>query len=205
MGKRYNWFKCLEQRGQSILIVALAIPIFMFVLAIVFDVGMYFVQASRLQNTADSAALAGVAVYTNNCTTKLISKPSDMDFDVSFTEKVSGTEYTFDPIDDKRDADNRANTYVKTNSDDSLTLDTDASGLWYAPITVTLVDKSKASYTGLYCYRVDLEEPVPLNFAKYFGFDSLDVKASAVALAIPTANTEPDEDYEKVTYNFRED
>ena len=53
--------------------LALSLPIFMFLLAIVFDVGMYFVQASRLQNVADSAALAGVGAYTNNCVTKLIN------------------------------------------------------------------------------------------------------------------------------------
>ena len=194
MGKRYNPFKRFGQSGQSILIVALALPIFMFLLAIVFDVGMYFVQASKLQNAADSAALAGVAVYTNNCTTKLISKPSDMDFEESFDTSVSGTEYTFDPIDDKNDADSQANTYIQKNRSDLTLKDNGDTGLWYSPITVTLVDKSTASYTGLYCYRVDLKEPVPLNFAKYFGFDSFDVTASAIALAIPTANTVPEED-----------
>ena len=184
MGKRYNLFKRFGQRGQSILMVALSLPIFMFLLAIVFDAGMYFVQASKLQNVADSAALAGVAVYTNKTKTNLIAKPTD-EFDESFTKKgLSGYEYAFDPIDDKADADAKAAMYIKTNSNDELTLDANGeSGLWYAPYITTLVDGSKATYNGIYVYRVDLKEEVPLNFAKYFGLDWFDVKASATALA----------------------
>lgn len=194
MGKRHNLFKRLGQRGQSIIITALALPIFMFLLAIVFDVGMYFVQASKLQNAADSAALAGVAVYTNNCTTKLIGRPSGMDFQESFDTKVSGTEYTFDPVDDKNEADTEADTYIQKNESDINLKSNADTGLWYSPITVTLVDKSTASYTGLYCYRVDLKEAVSLTFARFFGIDDFDVTASAVALAIPTAETKPDDD-----------
>ena len=184
MGKRYNLFKRLGQRGQSILMVALSLPIFMFLLAIVFDAGMYFVQASKLQNVADSAALAGVAAYTNKTKTNLIAKPTN-DFDESFTKTgLSGYVYAFDPIDDKSDADARAAVYIKTNSNDGLTLDANGeSGLWYAPYVTTLVDGSKATYNGIYVYRVDLKEEVPLNFAKYFGLDLFDVKASATALA----------------------
>ena len=192
MSNVFDLLKRSRQSGQSILIVALSIPIFMFLLAIVFDVGMYFVQASRLQNAADSAALAGVGVYTNNFTTKLISKPSDMEFDESFETKLEGTDCAFEPQPNKDDADNRASNYVQANS--SVSLDTDETGLWYSPIVVELVDHSTASYTGIYCYRVDLKEPVPLNFGQYFGFDSFDVTASAVAVAIPTADTQPDED-----------
>ena len=194
MDGRFNLFKRLGQRGQSILIVALSLPIFMFLLAIVFDVGMYFVQASRLQNIADSAALAGVGAYTNNCVTKLISKPSDMDFDDSFETKFSGKDYTFDVVDDKDEADEHAAYYIRKNSNNSHSINDADTGLWYAPIVFTLVDHSTASYVGLYCYRVDLTEEVPLNFAKYFGFDSFDVKASAVAVAVPTKDTIPDDD-----------
>ncbi len=184
MVKLTEKFKNLGQSGQSILIVALSIPIFMFVLALVFDVGMYFVQASKLQNVADSAALAGVAVYSNNTKANLITKPTDT-FDESFTKVgISGYEYSFDPIGDKSDADAKAALYIKTNSKETLTLDKDGeSGLWYAPHTTTLVDGSKVTYNGIYVYRVDLKEEVPLNFGKYFGLDWFDVKASATALA----------------------
>ena len=195
MGKRYNLFKRLGQRGQSILMVALSLPIFMFLLAIVFDVGMYFVQASKLQNAADSAALAGVAVYTNNCTTKLIGKPSSMtDLENSFETTVSGDSYTFDSVDDKADADSEADDYIQKNRSDLSLKNNADTGLWYSPITYTLVDKSTASYTGLYCYRVDLKENLNLTFASFFGLDNFDLTASAVALAIPTAETQPDDD-----------
>ena len=195
MYKRYSLFKRLGQRGQSILMVALSLPIFMFLLAIVFDVGMYFVQASKLQNAADSAALAGVAVYTNNCTTKLIGKPSSMtDLEKSFETTVSGDSYTFDSVDDKADADSEADDYIKKNRSDLSLKNNADTGLWYSPIVFTLVDKSTASYTGLYCYRVDLKENLDLTFARFFGLDDFDVTASAIALAIPTAETKPDDD-----------
>ena len=190
----FNLFGRLGQRGQSILMVALSLPVFMFLLAIVFDLGMYFVQASRLQNVADAAALAGAAAYTNNCTTKLISKPSDMDFDTPFETKLSGTDYTFETIYDKEEADEHAGYYIRENSNDNYSINDADTVLWYAHIITTLVDHSTAAYTGLYCYRVDLKEPVPSHFAKYFGFDTFDVTASAVALAIPTAETVPDDD-----------
>ena len=192
--------KKLGQRGQSVLIVALALPIFMFILAIVFDLGMYFVQASKLQNAADSAALAGAAAYTNNASTKLISMPDAMTFDESFTETVSGKEYTFDSLDDKADADSRAKNYIKVNytevnTGETFNFDKNAdTGLWYTPIVVELVDHSTASYTGIYCYRVDMTESIPMSFARYFGIDSVDKTVQAVALAIPTADTQPDED-----------
>ena len=177
--------KRLGQRGQSILMLALALPIFMFLLAIVFDLGVYLVQASKLQNIADSAALAGVAVYSNKTQSTLIAKPTD-DFDESFTKKgnVSGEEYSFDPIDDKADADTRANNYIKTNSNSEINLEANGeSGLWYAPHVTTFIDGTETTYNGIYVYRVDLKDEVPLNFAKYFGFDWFDIEASATALA----------------------
>ena len=95
--------------------------------------------------------------------------------DESFSTQIGSSEYTFDPLDEKSDADQLADTYIKANRSD-LTLSNDGdSGLWYSPIVSTLVDHTTATYTGIYCYRVDLSEPVPLNFAKYFGFDSFDI------------------------------
>ena len=185
------------QRGQAIVMLALGISGLMFMSAIVFDFGSYMLQASRLQNTADSAALAGVAAYVDSADSRLISKPSSMEYDESFKEKVSGKEYTFDPKEedgalDKGDA--KANIYIKQNTDDKLTINDATTGLWEAPITVTLVDKTTASYTSIYCYRVDLKDKVPLSFAKFFGIDSWDIEVTSVAVAIPTADTEPEEE-----------
>ena len=69
--------------------------------------------------------------------------------------------YFFDPKEedgalDKGDA--KANIYIKQNTDDKLTINDATTGLWEAPITVTLVDKTTASYTSIYCYRVDLKD-----------------------------------------------
>ena len=184
------------QKGQAIVMLALGMAGLMFTSAIVVDVGDYMLQTSKLQNAADAAALAGVAAYVDSSDNRLITKPSDMEYDKSFVEAVNGKDYTFKPLEEEEldKGDTEADLYIKKNTSEKLSIDNATTGLWEAPIEVTLVDKSTASYTSIYCYRVDLKRDVDLHFAKFFGMQSYPTTVSAVAIAMPTADTEPEED-----------
>ena len=55
-----KFFKSLlSQKGQSLVLYALLVPLFIILIGAVIDLGWYFLNVSRLQNAADAAALAG--------------------------------------------------------------------------------------------------------------------------------------------------
>ena len=185
----------VKQKGQAIIIAALGLVGVAGMGAIVVDVGSVYVQASQFQNVTDAAALAGVANYVDNSKTRLIHDSQDIAYNKSFDYSIKGTSYSFSPVANKTTADNKAETYVDKNTDKNVTIKANGnSGLWSAPVTATLVDKSKAHYADIYCYKVDVTVPVNLTFARLFGLETWDVTVSSVALALPTEYTEPTDD-----------
>ena len=57
--KKFLRKKILNRRGQALVLYALLIPVLFLFVGVGFDLGWYFINVSRLQNAADSAALAG--------------------------------------------------------------------------------------------------------------------------------------------------
>jgi len=51
--------KLFKQSGQTSILFALLMPIFLLILGLVLDLGWYYLNVSRLQNAADAAAVAG--------------------------------------------------------------------------------------------------------------------------------------------------
>ena len=50
---------CINKRGQAAVLYALLTPILLLFIGVTFDLGWYYLNVSRLQNAADSAAVAG--------------------------------------------------------------------------------------------------------------------------------------------------
>ena len=50
---------CFNKRGQAAVLYALLTPILLLFIGVTFDLGWYYLNVSRLQNAADSAAVAG--------------------------------------------------------------------------------------------------------------------------------------------------
>ncbi len=57
--------KCWRQTGGVIVLTALALPFFLACIGLAIDVGNLYIHKSRLQNTADAAALAGGREYAS--------------------------------------------------------------------------------------------------------------------------------------------
>ncbi len=179
-----------DQKGSSLIIMALSLSALMFTGGVVVDLGSYYSQASRLQNAADAAAAAGASVYVKNGTTRLISVSNDFNEDDGFTYKMDGQTFSFTPVETSKDeADELAEDYVSKNSNENVVTSM-VSRLWEDTTTSTLANGNSVSYTNAYAYRVDLTDTVDLYFSRLFGLDSYPTQASAMAIFV----TEPDED-----------
>ena len=59
-------FKKIKQRGQSMIIFTLLMPVLIVFTGAGIDLGWYYFNVSRLQNAADAAALAGARALIDN-------------------------------------------------------------------------------------------------------------------------------------------
>ena len=60
-----KFFKSLNQKGQSMILYALLTPLLFAVAGASLDLGWYYLNLSKLQNAADTAALAGANVISD--------------------------------------------------------------------------------------------------------------------------------------------
>ncbi|MBQ1866947.1 pilus assembly protein TadG-related protein, partial [Selenomonas sp.] len=58
--------KYLHQKGAILILTALLLPMLICGTGLAVDLGNIYVQKTRLQNTADAAALAGAKAYAVN-------------------------------------------------------------------------------------------------------------------------------------------
>lgn len=62
----------LWQRGQVLVFTALLLPVMLLILVCALNAGILYIEYTRLQNAADSAALAGASSYAQYCQKHLI-------------------------------------------------------------------------------------------------------------------------------------
>ncbi len=191
------------QKGSSLVMMALSLSALMFTGGIVVDLGSYYSQVSKLQNTADAAASAGASVYVDKGTTRLIPISNEIDEDGNFTYNMDGQSFTFKVIDTKKsEADTLAEYYVEKNNE-TVSESTMQTRLWEDKTTSTLANGTTTSYTDAYAYRVDLSKPVELYFSKLFGMDSYPANASAMAVFIIEPDKENINDFiEEISANI---
>ncbi|WP_425057928.1 hypothetical protein SCACP_24990 [Sporomusa carbonis] len=60
----YNKLKC--EKGQVLILVAFMLPVLLVFCALVIDVGMMYVEKTRISDMADAAALAGIYELPGN-------------------------------------------------------------------------------------------------------------------------------------------
>ena len=101
-------FKKIKQRGQSLIMFAMLMPVLIVFTGAGIDLGWYYFNVSRLQNAADAAALAGARALIDN-----YENFSGYDEDaVRLVENILGDEpYDFDTT----KGDEVATTYVRKN------------------------------------------------------------------------------------------
>ncbi|MBO6179342.1 MAG: pilus assembly protein [Selenomonadaceae bacterium] len=154
-----------NEKGAVIVFFAITLPLFLMLVGGAIDFGNAYIHKSRLQNTADAAALAGARVYAIN------------------GEKATVGGH---PL-----ADEEARRYVeKDASGEGATLRNVVTN-----VNETSAYQAKANASGsVVYYRVLLKETVPFYFLRILGdnFKSVDIKADAVAAISATTGNGKD-------------
>ena len=182
-----------SEKGAMLVAAALGMAGLMFMGAVGVDVGKYYVEGSNLQNAADAAAIAGASVYVQNGKLTLVPASDITENGNTITVKIGSKEYTFTKESDKTKGYTEAARYVTSNTGDKVTLSNDDTELWKMPVTVTQVTGKTASYADAYCYRVNVNDTVPMSFARFFGIESWPIDANAVAMVMPSFDTVPED------------
>lgn len=166
------------QRGSVTVFFALSLPVLLGVTAFAVDLGNGFYQKHRLQNIADSAALAGSKTLDSKVTllpedTKF--SPSDIDPNETKLEKALTTSEKMLP---------------DTNeTDETLKAKIDKAVIY---------TKDDASGREVKYYEVQLSKKVPTYFAGIFGTDHFDIKVASVAKAEPNPGPVTEEEKEEL-------
>lgn len=100
-----KFLQLLTQKGQTLVLYALLVPLLAACGGVVLDLGWYYMNVSRLQSAADSAAIAGAQILNEKNNATLTNK---------FPDEVS-EDITGDVVDKKDDADERAETFLAKN------------------------------------------------------------------------------------------
>ena len=193
MRKTWANIKMRAEKGAMLVTAALGITALMFGTAIAVDLGSFYARSADLQNAADSAALAGAAVYLDGGDTKIIplNRATFGEGDASLSFSIDGTNYDFKSYGTTSKADAVAAEYVNSN-DSAVTFDDNATTTaWTAAVTATMANGKTASYSNAYCYRVVLHQDLPMYFAKFFGMPTYPVDVTALALVMPGETTDP--------------
>jgi len=172
--------KCKEQRGVTAVVVAIVIAMLMGFVALAVDVGYVAATKNELQNVADSAALAGTEylgnIYTgmsqSDVDTYNCSTAGDCASIIAQAQNVVGSGKNKAGGEDIAIA--SGDVIIGKWDGDSLIF-TASNGYPGGPVPdavkVTARRDSTAGGNG----------PIPTFFAKIFGFNTVDVKADAIA------------------------
>ena len=174
-GRKFIFRQGQGDRGATVVLIALLLPLLIGLLGLAVDFGMLFMHHSRLQHAADAMALAGVRAGVSGKTAQLLSLSE-------VTETEEGISFRKDDRDYKL-----ASKTPKTDEDDkaSLLQDSDTSSLDKAN-GVTFVS-SLFSGDGAKAYKVTLttEKNFETSFLKVFGVNEYPVKVQALAVVVP--------------------
>ena len=142
-----------NEKGAVIVFLAITLPLLLVLVGGAIDFGNAYIHKSRLQNTADAAALAGARVYAINGEQALDESghPKANDEARSYVEKnASGINATL------------SNVITNINDPKAFRAKPNASG-------------------SVVYYRVLLKETVPFYFLRIIGLNTVDISAEAIA------------------------
>jgi len=106
----------LKNRGQSLILHAVLIPLMILFVGAGLDMGWYYLNVSRMQNASDAAVMAGAWKFLED--EGVLSDYSDallIDFVPNYILKDPDTDDPIISTRDKKPGDEVAKEYVKTN------------------------------------------------------------------------------------------
>ncbi len=177
--------KIKKETGAVIVLTAVMLPVMLGLAGLGFDVGNLYMHKSRLQNVADSAALAGARELINEMKTNpnVLDDIADGGAGRSRSFKESDTADSFTGS-NHPEADKATNAYIIKNI---ASLHNEIKSDDYSHLAIKPEDNQPTFY------RVGLEEQVPLYFLPVIlGNQKVStVRAEAIAVAETTAGANP--------------
>lgn len=173
-----------KQGGQSLIFLAIILPIIFICIGVAIDFGWLYLNQSRLQNSADAAAVAGASILVKD------EQPLS---DYTYTTFVANSDEGLQKLIAANTISQRntdvgdeiAKEYAKKNLDawlgrDITLVDTDSDAWNKIKFEKILYGQNTEDYSALY-YTVTLSEKLDHLFAimDYFDFINLEAKAMA--------------------------
>ncbi len=175
-GRKFIFRQGQGDRGATVVLIALLLPLLIGLLGLAVDFGMLFMHHSRLQHAADAMALAGVRVNVTAKEAHLLSlsdaKESEDGYGLSFHRDEKDYVLTFKTSATDTDE------YRKAEA--MLALDTNAMEAKRVKFASSLFDGN-----GAKAYKVTLTENFATSFLKVFGVNEYPVKVQALAVVVP--------------------
>ena len=161
-----KYMRSRKQKGVSVLVAAFCLPIFMAGGVAAVDLGAYWSHASKLQNAADAAALAGAAIYAKY--------EENRNSDLSNHPKSDAVAHQYVGINLHND-ENDDHTVYKKNTPLIHTK------FGQEDVSASADPNYEKQYKGKIYYRVTLEDSSPSYFAKFFSIADPEVTVEAIA------------------------
>lgn len=173
-GRKFIFRQGQGDRGATVVLIALLLPLLIGLLGLAVDFGMLFMHHSRLQHAADAMALAGVRVNSSAKAAQLLSL-SDVD------EKTEDGFLSFRREERKYRLSKTPSTAEDSKARDMMKRDTSpedqANGVDFVS---QLFDGD-----GAKAYKVTLTEKFATHFLKVFGVNQYPVEVQALAVVVP--------------------
>ena len=160
-------------RGATVVLIALLLPLLIGLLGLAVDFGMLFMHHSRLQHAADAMALAGVHVGVSGKTAQLLSLSDVNETEEGISFRKDERDYVLASRTPATAEDNKAEVMLDS---DTNPLDK-ANGVGFAS---RLFDGD-----GAKAYKVTLTENFATSFLKVFGIEEYPVEVRALAVIVP--------------------
>lgn len=161
------------ERGATIVLIALLLPLLIGLLGLAVDFGMLFMHHSRLQHAADAMALAGVHAGVSGKTAQLLSLSDVNETEEGISFRKDERDYVLASRTPATAEDNKAEVMLDS---DTNPLD-EANGVGFAS---RLFDGD-----GAKAYKVTLTENFATSFLKVFGIEEYPVEVRALAVIVP--------------------
>lgn len=160
------------ERGATVVLVALLLPLLIGLLGLAVDLGLLFMHHSRLQHAADAMALAGVRMNITSREAHLLSLSDADETEGGLSFRSDEKDYVLTVKSPATDEDRKAEAM--------LALDTNAMDANGVNFVSRLFDGD-----GAKAYKVTLTENFATSFLKVFGVTEYPVEVRALAVVVP--------------------
>ena len=171
-GRKFIFRQGQGDRGATVVLIALLLPLLIGLLGLAVDFGMLFMHHSRLQHAADAMALAGVRVNITSKEAHLLSLSDADETKDGLSFRSDEKDYVLTTKTPATDEDRKAEAM--------LALDTNAMDSNGVEFVSRLFDGD-----GAKAYKVTLTETFATSFLKVFGIEEYPVEVRALAVIVP--------------------